>query len=100
MSEPPMKAIWFSPRAMPRSEAGKASVRMAALLAKRNPPPITWIVRKITTSRAPAFPRLGVKNRRIEARVNTAKPRLYRRTRPKMSDRRPKETSSVAVMTE
>ena len=58
--EPPMKAIWFKPRAMPLSEEGKASVRMAALLANRKPPPIAWIRRKMIISMAPALPVLGI----------------------------------------
>jgi hypothetical protein len=41
-SEPPTAAIWLMPSAMPRSFAGKASVRMAALFEKRNPAPTPW----------------------------------------------------------
>jgi hypothetical protein len=97
MNEPARAAIWFTPMAMPRSEVGKASVRMAAELAMSMAPPIPWIIRNTISSIAPARPVLQVSDRAMEARVNTAKPRLYMRTRPNMSPTRPRVTTSTAV---
>src|SRR5580658_426463 len=46
---------------------------------------------------APAAPVNQVTDNRMETTVNTAKPRLYIRTRPYMSPTRPKLTTRTAV---
>ena len=48
---------------------------------------------------APCEPVNGVSDSRIDARVKMRKPALYMRTRPYMSPRRPKVTTSTAVTT-
>ena len=55
--------------------------------------------RMMISCMAPALPTPGVSDRAIEATVKTAKPALYILTRPKMSPRRPKVTTSTAVTT-
>src|ERR1700677_3785860 len=46
---------------------------------------------------APPAPVIQVTDNKIEKTVNTAKPRLYIRTRPYMSPTRPRLTTSTAV---
>ncbi len=48
---------------------------------------------------APALPSSHVTDSRIEPSVKIAKPRLYIRTRPKMSPTRPRLTTSTAITT-
>ena len=87
------------PSPKPRCLAGNASVRIAALLAKRNEPPIAWTIRKPISSSAPVLPELGVRNSRSDPTVKMAKPRLYILTRPSISEIRPQVTNSVEVTT-
>jgi len=70
------------PSALPRSSSGKASVRIAVELANRNAPPTPWPIRMMMIHNAPAGPVSHVTDSKIAKNVNTAKPRLYMRTRP------------------
>ncbi len=99
MNDPEMPATMLMPSAMPRSSTGKASVRMAVELAMSSAPPMPCTMRNPMSQSAPALPVQGHSERAMEAAVNTAKPALYMRTRPKMSPRRPKNTTSTAVTT-
>ena len=99
MNEPAIAAIEFRPSAVPRWLAGNASVRIAVELANRNAPPMPCTTRQMISHSAPATPCIQVTVRKIEATVNTAKPRLYIRTRPNMSPRRPNDTTRTAVTT-
>ncbi len=73
---------------------------MAVELAISSAPPIPCTMRKTISHMAPALPVPGHEGQR-DARpaVKMAKPALYIRTRPKMSPRRPKVTTSTAVTT-
>ena len=82
MNEPEMPATWLIPIAMPRSLAGKASVRMAGELAISMAPPTAWITRKPISHIAPAGPVNGSNGSASAARPKMAKPALYIRTRP------------------
>ena len=73
---PAMAAIWLMPSAKPRWSAGNASVRIAAELAVSIEPPSAWSTRQPISHMAPAPPRNGSKESRIEAKVKTAKPAL------------------------
>ena len=81
-NDPPTAATPLMPSALPRSFSGNASVRIAVELANRNAPPTPWKTRMTMIHFAPAVPVIQVTDSRIENRVNTAKPRLYIRTRP------------------
>ena len=60
MNVPLVAATPLIPRAMPRWLAGKASVRMAAELAKSMAPPTPWKIRPMIRKRAPALPCIQV----------------------------------------
>jgi len=81
-NEPATAAMPLMPMALPRSSGGKASVMIAVELANRKAPPTPWKTRMMMIHSAPAGPVSQVTDRRIENSVNTAKPRLYMRTRP------------------
>ena len=76
MNWPEMPTIWLTPRAMPRLLAGNASVRMAAELAISIEPPKAWTIRHRISHKAPLLPWSGSRDRAMEARVKTTKPRL------------------------
>jgi hypothetical protein len=99
MKEPRMAAIMLMPMAIPRCSTGKASVRIAVEFAIRSAPPIPWITRPTISHIAPAPPVHGVRDNPIDASVKMAKPRLYIRTRPRMSPMRPNVTTRTAVTT-
>jgi hypothetical protein len=99
MNEPAMAATWLMPMAMPRWSAGKASVRIAVELAITRAPPTPWTIRRPIRVSAPEDPWAGTTASRIDEMVNTSRPRLYMRTRPSMSPRRPKVTTSTEVAT-
>lgn len=83
------------PTKSPSSFFGEASVTMAMLLAKIRAAPNPWIARKMMTSIG-VIPKLV----RAEPNVNTAKPIVYRRILPNMSDSLPMRRSiSVLVNT-
>ena len=92
-----MPAITLKPIAMPRREASKASVRMAAELAMINEPPMPCTTRSTMMKIAPAVPAAGVTVRAMEASAKTTNPALYILTRPTMSPIRPTVTTSTAV---
>ncbi len=94
-----MNAIWLTPIAFPRSPGGNASVSNAREFANRKDAPTACTSRNTTSAHAPVAPDHGSTNRRIEPVEKIAKPKLYIRARPSMSDRRPTVTSSVAVTT-
>jgi len=94
-----MPATWFRPSASPRSLAGKASVRMALELASSIAPPTPWKIRMTTRYQPAREPCIQLTDSRMENRAKIAKPMLYIRTRPYMSPRRPKVTTSTAVTT-
>src|SRR5208283_3760967 len=94
---PDKKEMVLSPRALPRSSGGNASVRMAALLEKVKDAPTPWTRRNAMISRAPALPLSGVRKSRMDPRVKMANPRLYSFTLPYISESRPQERSRVAV---
>ena len=98
-NEPAIAAIEFTPSARPRWCCGNASVRIALELAKISAPPTPCPTRIRISQSAPAAPCIHVAESRIEKTVNTAKPRLNIRTRPYMSPRRPRLTSSTAITT-
>ena len=62
-------------------------------------PPIPWTIRNPMRYMAPARPVIQSTLNRIEAMVNIRNPRLYSRTRPYMSPRRPKLTTRTLVTT-
>ena len=99
MNDPAVAAIMLMPIARPRSSTGKASVRMAVEFAISRAPPMPWTTRPRISHIAPDDPANGVSDRAMDATVNTANPRLYIRTRPKMSPIRPNVTTSTAVTT-
>jgi hypothetical protein len=99
MNDPAMAATMLIPRARPRWSGGNASVRIAEELAIRKAAPIPCTTRMTIIQRAPALPCIQVTDSRIEPAVNTAKPRLYMRTRPNMSPTRPRLTTSTAITT-
>ncbi len=74
-------------------------MRIAVELANSSAPPIPWTNRKTMSSVAPAGPVLQVSESAIEPSVKIRNPRLYMRTRPKMSPIRPKVTTRTAVTT-
>ncbi len=96
---PAMAATMLMPIAMPRCVAGNASVRIAVALARSSAPPTPCTTRKPMSQIAPCEPVNGVSDSRIDARVKIRNPALYMRTRPYMSPRRPKVTTSTAVTT-
>ena len=98
-NEPAIAATPLIPSAVPRWSAGNASVRIAVELAMMNAPPTPCTMRQPISHSAAASPCCQVTASRIDATVNTTKPRLYIRTRPYMSPRRPKPTTSTAVTT-
>ncbi len=97
MNEPERPATMLMPSAMPRSSCGKASVRIAAELAMSIAPPAACTMRKMMMCRAADAPEPQVSESATAARVKMTKPALYMRTRPYMSPRRPKSTTSTAV---
>ena len=99
MNEPAMPATWLRPSARPRSLAGKASVRIALELAISMAPPTPWKIRIAIRYQPAAVPCIHVTESRIENRAKIANPMLYMRTRPNMSPRRPKLTTSTPVTT-
>ena len=62
-------------------------------------PPMPCTTRQPISQSAAASPVCHVTASRIDATVKTTKPRLYIRTRPYMSPRRPNPTTSTAVTT-
>jgi hypothetical protein len=70
---------------------------MALELASKKAPPTPWATRIAINHRAPSAPVIHVTESMTEKRVNTAKPRLYIFTRPYISPRRPKLTTSTVV---
>ena len=99
MKEPAIAATWFSPSARPRSLAGNASVRIALELAISMAPPTPCKMRMQISHQAADVPCSQVTDSMIEKKAKIAKPRLNIRTRPNMSPRRPKLTTSTAVTT-
>ena len=99
MKLPAMPATWLRPSARPRWSAGKASVRIALELAKSIAPPMPWMIRMMIRYQPAAVPWNQVTDSRIENAEKIAKPMLNMRTRPNMSPRRPKLTTSTAVTT-
>ena len=99
MNAPAMPAITLTPIANPRFEAGNASVRIAAEFAVSNAPPTPCTTRHAINHIAPFVPVYGQSESASDAPLNTAKPALYMRTRPKMSPSRPNVTTSTAVTT-
>src|SRR6185437_9799089 len=76
MNEPASAATWLMPSAIPRSDAENASVRIAVELAISIAPPMPCTIRKPISQIAPALPVNGTADSRIEATVNTTKPKL------------------------
>ena len=99
MNEPAMPATWFSPSASPRWSCGNASVRIALELAISIAPPTPCRIRTMISHSAAAVPCIQVSESSTEKKANSAKPRLNILTRPYMSPRRPKLTTSTAVTT-
>ncbi len=99
MNDPAIPAMTVTPIANPRRAAGNASVRIAAEFAVSNAPPMPCTMRKMISHIAPLVPVHGHNDNASDAALNTAKPALYMRTRPKMSPRRPNVTTSTAVTT-
>ncbi len=97
MNEPVMPAMLLIPSAMPRWCSGKASVRIAATFAESMAAPTPWKMRIVISQMAAAVPCIGVMVSSSEKKVKMAKPRLKSFTRPYMSPRRPKLTTSTAV---
>jgi hypothetical protein len=56
-----------------------------------------WTILNTTSSMAPVEPVPQTTESNMEASVNQAKPRLYMRTRPKMSPIRPTVTTRAAT---
>ena len=84
---------------MPRWLEGKASVRIALELAISMAPPTPCMIRIPISHQAADVPCSQVTDSMTEKKANSAKPRLYIRTRPNMSPSRPKLTTSTAVTT-
>ncbi len=97
MNDPERPATMLMPSAMPRSSAGNASVRMAAEFDMSIAPPTACTMRKMMMCSAAEAPEPHVSESATAASVKTTKPALYMRTRPYMSPRRPKRTTSTAV---
>jgi hypothetical protein len=76
MNCPANTAPWFTPRAKPRRSRGKASVRIAAEFAASIEPPNACRKRQPISHNAACEPVKGSTDSRIEATVNTTKPRL------------------------
>jgi hypothetical protein len=93
INEAAMPAMTATPIAKPRRLAGNASVMMAAEFAVRSAPPTPCTMRHTINHIAPLPPVYGHNDSASEAALNTAKPALYMRTRPKMSPRRPNVTT-------
>ena len=96
MNEPAIAATWLMPSAMPRCRAGKASVRIAVELANTMDPPTACTIRQPISHSAPEPPWNGSTDSAMEASVKITNPRLYSLTRPYMSPRRPRATTSTA----
>ena len=94
--EPAMAAIWLTPNAIPRRSGGNASVRIAVELANSIEPPTACTNRQPMIHNAAPPPLPGVSASATEAAVKTTKPRLYIRTRPRVSPSRPRVTTSTA----
>jgi len=90
---PTAHVIELMPMARPRSPRGKASVMMAMPLAISIAPPTPWTRRK-STSWGP----LPASAQSREPTVKTPNPRLYMRTRPNMSARRPKSIRKTVLI--
>ena len=84
---------------MPRWFAGKASVRIALELANSIAPPMPCRIRMMIRYQPAASPCSQLTDSRMENSEKIAKPMLNMRTRPNMSPRRPKLTTSTAVTT-
>ena len=97
MNDPAIAATMLVPSANPRWLGGKASVRMAAVLAMMKAPPTPCINRMTIMNNAADAPCSHVTDNRMENKVKIAKPMLYIRTRPTMSPSRPKLTTRTAV---
>ena len=67
---------------VPRWSAGKASVRIAGELAISIAPPVACTTRQPISHSAPPGRYIGSNGRASAPSANTAKPRLYMRTRP------------------
>ena len=76
MNMPASAAIWLVPSAKPRRSGGNASVRIAAELAISIDPPIACRNRQPISHSAPCVPWNGSNDSRIDAIVNTTKPRV------------------------
>ena len=96
MNMPARAAIWLVPSAKPRRSGGNASVRIAAELAISMDPPNACTSRQPISHMAPWPPWNGSKDSMTDAAVNTTNPALYILTRPNMSPRRPRLTTSTA----
>ncbi len=72
---------------------------IALEFAIRNAPPMPCTIRQPMSHSAAASPCIQVTASSTDATVKIAKPRLYIRTRPYMSPRRPNPTTSTAVTT-
>jgi hypothetical protein len=72
---------------------------MAPELAISIAPPTPWKIRITIRYQPAAAPCIQLTDSRIENSAKTAKPMLYMRTRPNMSPRRPKLTTSTPVTT-
>jgi hypothetical protein len=99
MNDPATAATELTPSAIPRWLAGKASVRIAAALAKIIAPPTPCTILSTMIAMAAAPPWVKISDSPMEHAVKIAKPRLYRRTRPRLSPSRPNETTSTEVTT-
>ena len=83
----------LKPRASPRWAAGKASVMIAILGAKRSAPPSPWKARAVTSQgREAAAPQSA------EPKVKSPSPAIQTGLRPMRSDTRP-NVRRVAAMT-
>ena len=67
-----MPATWLRPRAIPRSLAGKASVRIALELAISMAPPTPCMIRIPISHQAAGVPCSQVTDSRTENRANSA----------------------------
>ena len=90
---PSAQVIELIPIARPRSSGGNTSVMRAMPLAISMAPPIPCSRRNITSSRP-----VLAKAQSTEQAVKARKPRLYMRTRPKRSARRPKMMRKIVFM--
>jgi hypothetical protein len=76
MNIPLIAAAWFTPIAMPRWFAGKASVKIAAEFAISMAAPMPWKIRSTISQIPAADPDIQVTVSSSEKKVKTAKPRL------------------------